>query len=77
MAYVQQTHRTGDFLERALSAGAALLDQAATAYAQHRAYKKTVRELSKLTSRELDDLGISRSNIRWIAWASARGLPVR
>lgn len=30
-------------------------------------YRETVRELSKLSDRELDDLGISRSNIEDIA----------
>lgn len=30
-------------------------------------YRETVRELSKLTDRELDDLGIVRSNIADIA----------
>ncbi len=30
-------------------------------------YRETVRELSKLSDRELDDLGISRGNIEDIA----------
>jgi uncharacterized protein YjiS (DUF1127 family) len=30
-------------------------------------YRETVRELSRLTDRELDDLGLSRSDIQYIA----------
>lgn len=30
-------------------------------------YRETVRELSRLTDRELDDLGLSRSEISFIA----------
>jgi len=30
-------------------------------------YRETVRELSRLTDRELDDLGLSRSEINFIA----------
>ncbi len=30
-------------------------------------YRETVRELSRLTDRELDDLGISRWDIRYVA----------
>jgi uncharacterized protein YjiS (DUF1127 family) len=30
-------------------------------------YRETVRELSKLTDRELDDLGITRTEIRTVA----------
>ncbi len=31
-------------------------------------YHETVRELSSLSDRELDDLGINRSDIRAVAW---------
>ncbi|WP_181706902.1 DUF1127 domain-containing protein [Chthonobacter rhizosphaerae] len=33
----------------------------------YRKYQETYRELSRLSSRELDDLGISRSDIPYIA----------
>lgn len=35
--------------------------------AQHRAYKETVAELSKLTDKELRDIGLSRGDIHSIA----------
>lgn len=35
-----------------------------------RMYSRTVRELSSLSDRELNDLGISRGSIRGIAWTS-------
>jgi uncharacterized protein YjiS (DUF1127 family) len=34
-------------------------------------YRETVRELSKLTDRELDDLGISRGDIATVAYRNA------
>jgi uncharacterized protein YjiS (DUF1127 family) len=34
-------------------------------------YRETVRELSRLTDRELDDLGLSRTEIAFIARATA------
>jgi uncharacterized protein YjiS (DUF1127 family) len=35
-------------------------------------YGTAVRELSGLNDRELADLGISRSDIAWVAWQHAR-----
>ena len=35
--------------------------------AQHKAYKETVAELSKLTDKELRDIGLSRGDIHSIA----------
>ena len=40
-------------------------------YKNWRRYNQTVRELSRLNSRELDDLGISRSDIERVARAAA------
>ena len=34
-------------------------------------YRETVRELSRLTDRELDDLGLSRSDIQYVARSHA------
>lgn len=39
----------------------------ATKLRQHNQYRQTVNELSRLTDRELGDLGIGRSEIRGIA----------
>ena len=36
-----------------------------------RRYKRSMRELSRLGDRDLADIGISRSDIERIAWASA------
>lgn len=36
-------------------------------YRQWRNYRRTVTELNMLTSRELDDLGISRGDIPFVA----------
>lgn len=36
-------------------------------YRNWRAYRRTVTELSALSNRELDDLGISRGDIPYIA----------
>ncbi len=37
----------------------------------YRKYQETYRELSRLTPRELDDLGINRADIRQIARSTA------
>ncbi|MCG7504521.1 DUF1127 domain-containing protein [Mesorhizobium sp. NPDC059054] len=39
-------------------------------YKNWRRYNQTVRELSRLNNRELDDLGISRSDIERVARAA-------
>lgn len=41
---------------------------------QHGQYRRTVNELSRLTDRELGDLGIGRSEIRTVARANVVGL---
>ena len=53
---------------------AATLKSAANRVASYRVYRKTVNELSALTSRELDDLGLSRSMIKRTALEAAYGL---
>lgn len=45
----------------------ASLHQAQMNFAQNRQIRKTMNELNNLTQRELDDLGIHRSNIGEIA----------
>ncbi|WP_259783622.1 DUF1127 domain-containing protein [Aliiroseovarius crassostreae] len=43
------------------------------AYANHALFRETVRELSKLTNAELNDLGIGRGEIHAIAHKAAYG----
>jgi uncharacterized protein YjiS (DUF1127 family) len=43
------------------------------AWAQYRVYRRTYAELNALTTRELDDLGISRSMITRLAREAAYG----
>jgi uncharacterized protein YjiS (DUF1127 family) len=57
---------------RALEAIARLFDAAAVRHAQRRVYQETLNELSKLSTRELDDMGMHRSNLRSIAQDAAR-----
>ncbi len=42
------------------------------AYRQHRAYRQTFDELSSLSTRELNDLGIGPCQIRFIAREAAK-----
>lgn len=44
-----------------------MIDSLVTRYRSWRKYRSTYEELMKLSSRELDDLGISRSEIPTIA----------
>ena len=53
---------------------AATLKSAAMRIANYRIYRKTINELSALSSRELDDLGLSRSMIKRTALEAAYGL---
>jgi len=42
-----------------------------------RAYRETHKALSKLSDRELSDIGISRGNIQEIAYQYSKGLEVQ
>ncbi len=69
MAYVSHT-------ERALARPSILFDLKASLaqrFEQYRAYRSTVSELTMLTDRELNDLGISRADIRGIAQNAVYG----
>lgn len=71
MAYATEIHAAeGDITHRI----AATLKSAGMRFANYRVYRKTVSELSALSSRELDDLGISRSMIKRISLEAAYGL---
>ena len=68
MAYVNTTSApTFSFFARIGTA----FDALATRYKQHRLYRETFNGLSALSNRELDDLGLSRGNLRSVAWASS------
>ena len=49
-----------------------MFDTVVTKFRSYRKYQETFRELSRLSSRELADLGISRSEIPHIARRAAR-----
>jgi len=49
------------------------LVQARAGFAKRKTYNSTLNELEMLSQRELDDLGITRSNIRKIAHEAAYG----
>ena len=69
MAYVNTTSATTpSFLARIGTA----FDALATRYKQHRMYRQTFDGLSALSNRELADLGLSRSELRYVAWESSR-----
>ncbi len=70
MAHVIQNQGT------ALSIPARLREiasQSVAAYQNWRLFRITLNELSKLSTRELDDLGLSRSDLRCVALESAYG----
>ena len=59
---------------------ASILDRAVTffadqreAYAKHRLYTQTMDELKSLSTRELNDLGLSRSSLHDTAYAAVYG----
>jgi uncharacterized protein YjiS (DUF1127 family) len=41
------------------------------AWERYRIYRTTLGELSQLSQRELDDIGIARANIHEVAWSAA------
>ena len=50
---------------------AIMLDNLVTRFNRYRLYRQTVNELSDLTNRELEDLGLNRSMIRRVAYQAA------
>jgi uncharacterized protein YjiS (DUF1127 family) len=49
-----------------------MFDSLARKYRNWRTYQNTVSELSRLTTRELDDLGIARGDISFVARRASR-----
>ncbi|KIT16835.1 DUF1127 domain-containing protein [Jannaschia aquimarina] len=52
---------------------ALLRNELVTRFAKWRTYRKTVSELSELSERELDDLGLAPGDIRNVAMQAAYG----
>ena len=69
MAYAITNTHSASVLDRAASFFA---DQR-EAYAKHRLYTKTMNELKSLSTRELNDLGISPLSLRDTAYAAVYG----
>lgn len=64
MAYASHSKSLSSGL---ITRSAALMSAASDYMDRRRAYRTTVRELSSLSTRELADLGLSRSMIRSVA----------
>ena len=52
----------------------ALLSELRSRYQRKRVYRQTLRELSALSARELDDLGLNRSMLKRVAWQASQGV---
>ena len=70
MAYVNHT-RAADFGQRARLSTA--FGRLAERLARYRLYRQTMTELGQLSARELQDLGLHRSQIRSVATEAAYG----
>jgi len=71
MAFATEIHGVNADITGRISA---VLKSAKLRFANYRVYRKTIAELSTLSSRELDDLGLSRSMIKRVALEAAYGL---
>lgn len=69
MAFLTETLRSAGPLTRLGDAFAALVD----AWSRYRVFRATHDELSSLSTRELHDMGISRSMITRLAYEAAYG----
>jgi len=70
MAYATaNTTFTPSFLDRAVN----FITTQREAYAQHRLYVSTMNELKSLSTRELSDLGLSRSSLHDTAYMAVYG----
>lgn len=77
MAYYNELVRRSDLTERMLGTLAQYFEAAAERHASRRIYKATLSELDALSNRELADLGLHRSELKRVAWESARGINIR
>ncbi len=71
MAYVNIANRKTSYLDGIR----AILRNTKTEMQNRRVYRTTFNELNALSTRDLADLGIPRSEIRRLAWEAAYGTP--
>jgi uncharacterized protein YjiS (DUF1127 family) len=62
-----------DAIAELVGKAVSLVSNAAEAFALKREYRKTVSELSRLSGRELADLGLNRSSIHAAAYEAVYG----
>lgn len=65
--YTTTAARTSGFNNRANTWLASMVEKIQT----RRMYRKTLNGLSALNTRELNDLGLDRGNLRHVAWEAA------
>jgi uncharacterized protein YjiS (DUF1127 family) len=70
MAYVSSNRTASTSVAPRL---AEMLKQASEAYTAWRLYRRTLSELQDLSVREMDDLGLNRSNLRQAAFEAVYG----
>jgi uncharacterized protein YjiS (DUF1127 family) len=70
MAYVSSNRTASTSVGPRL---AEMFKQASEAYTAWRHYRRTLSELQDLSVRELDDLGLNRSNLRQAAFEAVYG----
>lgn len=61
------THAAPTLIERIVTYKADLAER----YAKYKTYRETLTELQSLSGRELADLGLSRSNLKSVAYEAA------
>tara|TARA_B110000114_G_scaffold80256_2_gene84870 strand:+ start:3697 stop:3921 length:225 start_codon:yes stop_codon:yes gene_type:complete len=71
MTYFTDTAANATLIERLMFTVSTAFADAAERHAKRRVYKATMNELGALSNRDLADLGISRSEVRRIAWEAA------
>lgn len=77
MAYVNSSKQRFDLVGEVLSFAANAINSASQKHKERQIYRHTMSELQSLSNRELADLGINRSELKRIAWASATGSDIR
>ena len=69
MAFTSSIRIAPTFFERLVD----YKNDLAERYAKHRVYRNTLEELQALTGRELADLGMTRGNLKSVAYEAAYG----